>query len=95
EIETCESGEEALDMMKKTHYDVVFLDHMMPGLNGIETLKKAKKNADGTKFVALTANAGVNARAEYLSYGFDDYLPKPFKGAEMMRVLKECLNKKK
>ena len=95
EIETCESGEEALDMMKKTHYDVVFLDHMMPGLNGIETLKKAKKNADGTKFVALTANAGVNARAEYLSYGFDDYLPKPFKGTEMMRVLKECLNAKK
>jgi len=94
EIETCESGEEALDMMKKTHYDVVFLDHMMPGLNGIETLKRAKKKADGTKFVALTANAGVNARAEYLSYGFDDYLPKPFKGAEMMRVLKECLNKK-
>ena len=95
EIETCESGEEALDMMKAKHYDVVFLDHMMPGLNGIETLKKAKKNADGTKFVALTANAGVNARAEYLSYGFDDYLPKPFKGTEMMRVLKECLNAKK
>lgn len=95
EIETCESGEEALDMMKKTHYDVVFLDHMMPGLNGIETLNRAKKNADGTKFVALTANAGVNARAEYLSYGFDDYLPKPFKGTEMMRVLKECLNAKK
>lgn len=95
EIETCESGEEALDMMKKTHYDVVFLDHMMPGLNGIETLKRAKKKADGTKFVALTANTGVNARAEYLSYGFDDYLPKPFKGTEMIRVLKECLNKSK
>ena len=95
EIETCESGEEALDMMKKKHYDIVFLDHMMPGLNGIETLNRAKKNADGTKFVALTANAGANARAEYMSYGFDDYLPKPFKGAEMMRILKECLNKKK
>ena len=95
EIETCESGEEALDMMKKKHYDIVFLDHMMPGLNGIETLNRAKKNADETKFVALTANAGANARAEYMSYGFDDYLPKPFKGAEMMRVLKECLNARK
>lgn len=94
EIETCESGEEALEMMKKNHYDVVFLDHMMPGLNGIDTLKHAKNIADGTKFIALTANAGANARAEYISYGFDDYLPKPFKGTEMMRILKECLNTK-
>ena len=95
EIETCESGEEALEMMKKNHYDVVFLDHMMPGMNGIETLNHAKKIADDTKFIALTANAGANARAEYISYGFDDYLPKPFKGAEMMRILKACLNSKK
>lgn len=95
EIETCESGEEALDMMKKNHYDVVFLDHMMPGMNGIETLKHAKNIADGTKFIALTANAGGNARAEYISYGFDDYLPKPFKSTEMMRILKECLNAKR
>ena len=94
EIETCESGEEALEMMKKNHYDVVFLDHMMPGLNGIDTLKHAKNIADGTKFIALTANAGANARAEYISYGFDDYLPKPFKSTEMMRILKECLNTK-
>ena len=92
QIETCESGEDALDMIKETHYDVVFLDHKMPGLDGIETLKRAKKYADGTKFIALTANAGTNARAEYISYGFDDYLPKPFKSQEMMKILKACLN---
>ena len=95
EIETCESGEEALEMMKENHYDVVFLDHMMPGMNGIETLNHAKKFAEGTKFIALTANAGSNARAEYISYGFDDYLPKPFKSTEMMRILKACLNSRK
>lgn len=97
EIDTCESGEEALEMMKASHYDVVFLDHMMPGMNGIETLNHAKTKSfsRGTKFIALTANAGANARAEYISYGFDDYLPKPFKSAEMMRILKACLNGKK
>ena len=97
EIDTCESGEEALEMMKNAHYDVVFLDHMMPGMNGIETLNHAKTKdfSKGTKFIALTANAGANARAEYISYGFDDYLPKPFKSAEMMRILKSCLNSRK
>ena len=96
EVETCESGEEALEMMKENHYDVVFLDHMMPGMNGIETLNNAKTKefSKDTKFIALTANAGANARAEYISYGFDDYLPKPFKITEMMRILKMCLNRK-
>ena len=95
QVDTSESGEDALEMMKKEHYDVVFLDHKMPGMDGIETLKHAKKYAEGTKFIALTANAGGNARAEYIAHGFDDYLPKPFKSDEMMRIMKECLNRKK
>ena len=97
EIDTCESGEGALEMMKNSHYDVVFLDHMMPGMNGIETLNrmKTKEYSKGVKFIALTANAGVNARAEYIACGFDDYLPKPFKRSEMMRILKACLNSRK
>ena len=93
-IDTAESGEEALEKMKETHYDIVFLDHKMPGMDGPETLKHAKEFSDGTSFIALTANAGGNARAEYIAMGFDDYLPKPFKSMEMMKVLKECLNKK-
>ncbi|MBQ9404410.1 MAG: response regulator, partial [Synergistaceae bacterium] len=93
-IDTSESGEDALDKIKAGHYDVVFLDHKMPGMDGIETLNHAKKHAENTKFIALTANAGANARAEYISYGFDDYLPKPFKSQEMMRILKSCLNRK-
>ena len=92
QVDTAESGEDALEMMQKEHYDVVFLDHKMPGMDGIETLKHAKQYGEGTKFIALTANAGGNARAEYISHGFDDYLPKPFKSDEMMKVMKECLN---
>ena len=91
EIDTCESGEEALELMKAKHYDLVFLDHKMPGMDGIETLHHAKEFSEGTKFIALTANAGGNARKEYISLGFDDYLPKPFKGEEMMKILRSYL----
>ncbi|MBQ7150656.1 MAG: response regulator [Synergistaceae bacterium] len=90
-IETAESGEEALEKIKATHFDLVFLDHKMPGMDGVETLKHAKKYSPDTKFIALTANAGANARNEYKSFGFDDYLPKPFKGLEMLRILKNNL----
>ena len=92
-IETCESGEDALEKIKAEKFDLVFLDHKMPGMDGVETLGHAKKYAPDTKFVALTANAGGNARAEYIGLGFDDYLPKPFKGTEMMKILKTFLNK--
>ncbi|MBQ7594706.1 MAG: response regulator [Synergistaceae bacterium] len=94
-IDTAESGEDALDKIKAEHYDIVFLDHKMPGMDGVETLHHAKNHAEGTHFIALTANAGANARNEYIALGFDDYLPKPFKSMEMMKILKECLNKKK
>ena len=90
-IETAESGEEALEKIKAEHFDIVFLDHKMPGMDGIETLGKAKKYAEGTAFIALTANAGADARNEYLTAGFDDYLPKPFKSLEMLKVLKTFL----
>ena len=94
-IETAESGEDALEMIKGDHFDIVFLDHKMPGMDGIETLRHAKKYTQDTKFIALTANAGANARNEYIANGFDDYLPKPFKSMEMMRILKTFLNKNK
>ena len=94
DIDTAESGEEALEKIKAGHYDIVFLDQKMPGMDGVETLGHAKKYAPDTAFIALTANAGGNARAEYIGMGFDDYLPKPFKSLEMMKLLRQFLNKK-
>lgn len=91
EIDTAESGEDALDLIRKSHYDLVFLDHKMPGMDGPETLSHAKKHSPDTKYIALTANSGANARNEYIAMGFDDYLPKPFKGDEMNRLLKRYL----
>ena len=91
-IDTAESGEDALNLIKANHYDLVFLDHKMPGMDGIETLGHAKKYSPDTKYIALTANSGGNARNEYISLGFDDYLPKPFKSDEMMKILKSYLS---
>ncbi len=90
-IETAESGEEALDRIKAGHFDLIFLDHKMPGMDGIETLHKAKPLTKDSAFIALTANAGANARSEYISEGFNDYLPKPFKATEMLHILREFL----
>lgn len=79
--DTAGSGDEAVDMSAVTKYDIIFLDHMMPEKDGIETLHEIKSKADdpntGTPFVCLTANAISGARQTYIAAGFDDYLTKP------------------
>ncbi|MBP0967400.1 MAG: response regulator, partial [Oscillospiraceae bacterium] len=74
------SGEETVERMHGTVYDIVFLDHMMPKTDGIETLEKLKEAdmiPERTVMIALTANAVLGAREKYLEAGFDDYLSKP------------------
>ena len=94
QVTTCESGEECLELLKSNHYDIVFLDHKMSGLDGIETLHMAKE-IDGpsrlSAYVALTANSGTGLRDEYISYGFNDYLPKPIKSEAMKKILSRYL----
>ena len=74
------SGIEAIEKAKKKHYDIIFLDHMMPRMDGIETMHEMKNQnllVGGTSVIALTANAIVGAKDAYLAEGFDDYLSKP------------------
>ena len=74
------SGEEAIERAREKRYDIIFLDHMMPKMDGIETLALLKKQSllpEGTTVIALTANAIVGAKETYLAAGFDDYLSKP------------------
>lgn len=96
-IETAESGEECLELLRDNNYDIIFLDHKMPGLDGVETLNKAK-NIYGellrSKFIALTANSGTGLRDEYISLGFDDYLPKPIKADAIKKILAKYLPEK-
>ena len=74
------SGRECLDRVKENQYDIIFLDHMMPEMDGVETLKRLKSGGnlpDSTTVIVLTANAITGAREMYIKEGFQDYLTKP------------------
>ena len=84
------SGAEAIEKIAEKTYDIVFLDHMMPKMDGIETLKRLKEAhliPQGCAVIALTANAVSGARDRYLESGFDDYLSKPIEVAQLERKL--------
>jgi CheY-like chemotaxis protein len=90
-----ESGAQCLELLTQNKYDIIFLDHMMPVMDGIETLKKIKADhlADGTVIIALTANAISGAKEMYLQSGFDDYLSKPVNPKDLEVILKKYLPK--
>jgi len=90
------SGEQAIEAMREHMYDIVFLDHMMPGLDGIETLHKMREEnliPETTVMIALTANAVVGAREKYLEEGFADYLSKPIELRQLIHILQSYLPK--
>ncbi|MCR5295590.1 MAG: response regulator [Lachnospiraceae bacterium] len=92
--ELADSGEACLKMARAKHFDLIFLDHMMPGMDGVETLAKLKEESllsEGTAVVVLTANAVTGARAEYLEKGFDGYLSKPIRIDELEDMLRKFL----
>lgn len=87
------SGVECLEMLEKIKYDIVFLDHMMSDLDGIETLRIHKKNEKSlnkdTPIIVLTANVESGAKEEYLKEGFSGYLPKPIVLDSLIRIIHE------
>jgi len=92
QIEEAGNGGECLKKTQDTHYDIILMDHMMPGMDGVETLERLRRQ-DGacanTPVIVLTANAVVGVKEFYLEKGFDDYLSKPISG----RLLEEMLLK--
>ncbi|MCR4605363.1 MAG: response regulator [Eubacterium sp.] len=81
QIDEANDGFECLEMTKKTKYDIIFLDHMMPKMDGIETFQNMRADEENlnleTPVVCLTANAVSGAREMYMNAGFDDYITKP------------------
>ncbi len=90
-IETATGGDECLKMCGVNKYDMIFMDHMMPSPDGIETLKILRKDINtlngNTPVVVLTANVIKGVREKYLSDGFADYLGKPIDVKELERIL--------
>lgn len=87
------SGLECLDILKKKRFDIVFLDHMMPGMDGVEVLHKIReeKLCEGTPIIMLTANAIAGDREKYLEEGFDDFLTKPIIAEKLNRMVLKYL----
>lgn len=99
QIDTAESGAECLEKITKAHYDLIFLDHRMPKMDGVET-KQRMTGLSGnlsldTPVVALTANAVSGAREEYLGYGFTDYLAKPIDAGALEKMMIRYLPEEK
>lgn len=97
QIDTAINGAEALELVQKQHYDVIFLDHMMPVMDGEEAfrrMKKLEKNPNAnTPVVMLTANAVAEARNGYMDEGFSDYMAKPIREEVLLATLKKFLSK--
>ena len=87
-------GESGLDYILSDIYDGVILDIMLPKLNGIEVLKKARKEGISTPIILLTAKGEVEDRILGLDCGADDYLPKPFYVEELMARIRALTRRK-
>lgn len=87
-VDMTTSGRDAIEKVKENKYDIIFLDHMMPELDGIATLKLLKeKYNDLPPIIALTANSYGGLREKYISYGFNDYISKPINVKELSKLL--------
>lgn len=96
-VRTAGSGMEAISICENEEFDVLFLDHMMPEMDGVETLKQLRRlktgSADMFTAIAFTANAVSGAREMFLREGFDEFLSKPVEAPELERVLRKVLPK--
>jgi len=95
QIDLCTSGIEAIEMVKANSYDLVFMDHMMPEMDGIEATKLIRKTHANLPIIALTANAVSGTKEMFLSNGFNDFLSKPIDTIKLNSILEKWLSKEK
>ena len=89
--ETATSGKQAIEMIKQRQYDIVFMDHRMPEMDGAETTRRIRELGITVPIIALTASAVIGAREKMLEAGMDDYLSKPIIKAELRQMLMKWL----
>ncbi|MBP5605980.1 MAG: response regulator, partial [Ruminiclostridium sp.] len=93
ETESAPDGEKALEYIYSTHYDLIFMDHMMPVMDGMEAMKKIReeKLCENTPVIMLTANTIKGEKEKYLEAGFAEYITKPFSVASIKEVVLKYL----
>jgi CheY-like chemotaxis protein len=98
QIDTAKSGDEAIEKIKYNVYDLVLMDHLMPGMDGMKTTRKIRRLKGVYKklpIVALTVNTAAGAKEMFLAGGFSDFISKPIVLREMDKILKEWLSPEK
>ncbi|MBQ4057369.1 MAG: response regulator [Lachnospiraceae bacterium] len=99
QIHEANSGSMAIELVKKHDYDMIFMDHMMPEMDGVEATRiirtECGEKTKKTIIIALTANAIQGAREMYLENGFKDFLSKPFERTQMHELLERWIPKEK
>lgn len=93
-VDSCFDGEEALDYINGTSYDIIIMDIMMPVKNGYEVLKEIRENGNSVPVLFLTAKDAVEDRVKGLDLGADDYIVKPFHFDELMARIRVMLRRK-
>lgn len=95
QFDSAMSGQECLDKINRMHYDIILLDHMMPGMDGVDTLHQMQKMEcfiqEPSVVIALTANAVIGAKEGYLKEGFTDYLSKPIDYVKLEDMIRKYL----
>lgn len=91
EVDTASNGQECLDLAKTENYDIIFLDHLMPGMDGVEAVHQLREKGNEMPIIALTANSYSGSREKYIEEGFTDYLPKPFQYKDLNKVLRKYM----
>ncbi len=95
---TATSGSRCLDLLKTERFDIIFLDHMMPGMDGVETLRQMRnmnnRSIDDTPVIALTASVEAGIKEKFLKAGFTGYISKPINVGQLEEVLKELIGSK-
>ena len=99
QIDTAENGQEALEMVQNTRYDLVFMDHFMPVMDGIEASRQIRALEDeryqSLPIIALTADAVQGVREEFFAAGMNDFVSKPIAVQDISEVLQRWLPEEK
>lgn len=93
-VDAVSNGMDALTYAETEEYDGLILDIMMPGLDGVEVLKRLRKKGVSTPALFLTARTEIDQRVEGLDAGADDYLPKPFSTPELLARVRAMLRRR-
>lgn len=91
-VDEAEDGQEALDYLKETDYDLVILDYMMPVMTGLEVIERMRQDKNQTKILMLSAKSQQFEQEKVLKAGADFFLSKPFSPMELLEKVEEILN---